>query len=381
MRLALSEDQRILAKTAAAFVANRSPLSRAHKLRHDSSSSLGYSPVVWKEMAALGWTGIPFGEKEGGAGLGIAEVVIVTEALGRCLAPEPFLPSVMMAGQALALAGTESQRSRWLARIISADGVLALAHQEAGARYDVSSVATAACKTQDGYRLSGAKIHVAGGYGAEAFVVTARTSGSQSHGHGITMFLVPADTPGIHVVSQHRVDSRNAAMLKLTDAQVPETAVIGQPDRGREVLEDVIDRATVALCGEMLGAMAEALDRTLAYLKERVQFGVVIGTFQALKHRVARLFIEVELARSAVLAAARAIDEGAEHRATLASNAKARCSEAYRLIANEAIQLHGGIGMTDEHEIGMFIKHAAVATVTFGDARHHRERFANLCGY
>jgi acyl-CoA dehydrogenase len=381
MRLALSQDQLMLAKTAAAFAANRSPLSRAHKLRHDSSSSLDYSPVVWKEMAALGWTGIPFGEKEGGAGLGLAEVVIVTEALGRCLAPEPFVPSVILAGQALALAGSESQRSRWLPRIISADGVLALAYQEAGARYDTCSVATAARKTQDGYRLSGAKIQIAGGFGAEAFIVTARTSGSRSDDHGITMFLVPAGTPGIEIVRQHRVDSRNAAMLKLTDAQVPDTAIVGQLDGGREVLEDVIDRATVALCGEMLGAMAEALDRTLAYLKERVQFGVVIGTFQALKHRVARLFIEVELARSAVLAAARAIDEGSEHRAALTSNAKARCSDAYRLIANEAIQLHGGIGTTDEHEIGMFIKHAAVAAVTFGDARYHRERFANRCGY
>jgi alkylation response protein AidB-like acyl-CoA dehydrogenase len=309
-------------------------------------------------------------------------VVIVTEALGRCLAPEPFLPSVMLAGQALALAGSDAQKSKWLPRIISAEGVLALAHQEAGSRSDAaSSVSSSARKTRGGYRLSGQKVQIGGGYGADAFIVTARTSGSPSDDGGITMFLVPADTPEIEVVRQHRVDSRNSAMLKLTDAEVPEAAVIGSVDRGREVLGDVFDRATVALCGEMLGAMAETLDRTLAYLKERAQFGAVIGTFQALKHRAARLFIEVELARSSVLAAARAIDEDAEHRAALTSNAKARCSDAYRLIANEAIQLHGGIGMTDEHEVGMFIKHAAVAAVTFGDARHHRERFARICGY
>jgi acyl-CoA dehydrogenase len=177
------------------------------------------------------------------------------------------------------------------------------------------------------------------------------------------------------------VDGRNAAIVELDAVNVPESAVVGAVDHGADLLEEVVDRATVALCGEMLGGMSEALSRTVAYLKERIQFGVVIGTFQALKHRAARMFIEIELARSSVMAAARAIDESADQRRALVSTAKARCSDAYVQIANEAIQMHGGIGMTDEHDIGFFIKRARVAEITFGDAAHHRDRFARLMGF
>jgi alkylation response protein AidB-like acyl-CoA dehydrogenase len=182
-------------------------------------------------------------------------------------------------------------------------------------------------------------------------------------------------------VRQYRIDSRNAALLELKDVAVPAQALIGERDRGAQLLEDAIDRATTALCGEMLGAMFEAFDRTLNYLKERKQFGVAIGSFQALKHRAAKLFIELELARSATLLAARALDENQADAKALVSVAKARCSDAYVLAANEAVQLHGGIGMTDEHEIGFFIKHARVCELTFGDAAHHRDRYARLHGY
>jgi acyl-CoA dehydrogenase len=380
MRLVLTEDQLLFSKTVASFATTRSPLGRAHKLRH-SKEGLGYAPDVWREIAELGWTAIPFSDRDGGAGMGMAEVIIVTEGLGRCLAPEPFVPCVMMGGQALALAGTEAQRAAWLPQIIDASGVVALAHQEDGARYDLANVGTTARRTAGGYRIDGDKIQVAGGYGASAFVVSARTSSTRADARGVTLFLVPAGTAGLEVVRQHRVDSRNSALVRLRDVEVLDAAVVGRVDAGGDVIEEVVERAMTALCGEMLGAMTEAFDRTLAYLKERVQFGVAIGSFQALKHRMARAFIEIELARSAVLAAARAIDDASPHRKALTSTAKARCNEAYRLVANEAIQLHGGIGMTDEHEIGLFIKHAAVATTTFGDARYHRDRFARSCGY
>jgi alkylation response protein AidB-like acyl-CoA dehydrogenase len=380
MRLALTEDQTILAKTAAAFAADRSPVERVRKLR-DTGDPLGYSKELWVEMARLGWTGIAFAEQDGGAGLGMAEVVLVTEALGRCLAPEPFVSSVVLAGQALAIAGSPSQRSDALKSLIAGDTVLALAFHERGSRYDLHRVTTRADKTQAGYRITGAKAQVLGGHGADAFVIVARTSGEAADARGITLLWVPAGARGLRVVRQDLVDGRNAALVELAGVEVPGSAVIGEVDRGADTLDAAVDSATVALCGEMLGGMTEACDRTLAYLKERVQFGVVIGTFQALKHRAARMFVEIELARSAVMAAARAIDERAEHRRALVSAAKARCSDAYVLVANEAIQMHGGIGMTDEHDIGFFIKRARVSEMTFGDAAYHRDRFATLCGF
>jgi len=380
MQLALTEDQSMLATTAAAFVADKSPLSRARTLR-DGGDPLGYSKPLWKEMAALGWTGIPFSEKDGGAGLGLAEAVLVTEALGRALAPEPFVPAVMLAGQALAIAGADAQRAARLGPLIAGDEVLAMAFQEPGGRYDVHRVETAAAPSAGGFRVRGTKVQVMAGHGADAFVVTARTSGGAADRDGITLLLVPARASGVRVVPQRRLDSRNAAFVRLEDVEVPRSAVLGPVGGGADALDEAIDRATVALCGEMLGAMAEAFDRTLAYLKERVQFDVLIGTFQALKHRAARMFVEVELARSAVAAAARAVDARRDDRRALVSNAKARCSDAYVHVANEAIQMHGGIGMTDEHDIGFFIKHARVAATTFGDAAFHRDRFAKACRF
>ena len=216
---------------------------------------------------------------------------------------------------------------------------------------------------------------------ADALLIPARTSGEPRDPEGITVFLVPADAPGLVVERQSRIDSRGVARLQLDGVEVGAEAVVGALDRGGALLETVVDHATVGLCAEMLGSMSEAFDRTLAYLKQREQFGSVIGRFQALKHRAALCFIEIELARSAVLAAARAVDEGAQDARQLVSLAKARCSDAGMLVAYEAIQMHGGIGMTDEHEIGFFLKRARVAELTFGDAAWHRDRWARLGGY
>jgi alkylation response protein AidB-like acyl-CoA dehydrogenase len=380
MNLALTEDQSMLARTAAAFAAERLPLSRLRALRDGDGT--GYSRDTWREMASLGWTGIPFAEADGGAGLGLAEVVLVAEALGRSLAPEPLVASVMLAGQALAIAGSEAQRAEALRPLLAGEKVVALAHHERGARYDAHHVATRAEKTAVGhYRITGAKTQVAAGYGAAAIVVVARTSGDVRDAEGLTLLLVPASSPGLKITRQRLVDSRNAALVELDGVVVKESAVVGAVDRGAGVLDEVIDRATVALSGEMLGAMSEAFDRTLAYLKERTQFGVAIGTFQALKHRAARMFVEIELARSAVMAAARAVDQGLPCARALVSVAKARCSDACVHVANEAVQMHGGIGMTDEHDIGLFMKHARVAEMTFGDAAFHRNRFASLGGF
>ncbi len=374
-KLALTEDQAILARTATAFAAERLPLNRLRKLREDAGG-LGYSREMWAEMAGLGWTGIPFSEADGGAGLGLAEVVLVTEALGRSLAPEPFVASVMLAGEALAIAGSAAQRDEHLRPLVAGEKVLALALHERGARFDARHVTTRAERADAGnYRITGTKSHVAAAFGADALVVPART------GDAVTLFLVPAGAPGLSVARQQLVDSRNVGLVELRGVDVGASAAIGPVGGGAEILDAVLDRATVALCGEMLGGMSEAFDRTLAYLKERTQFGVAIGSFQALKHRAARMFVEIELARSAVMAAARAVDDDLPMGRALVSVAKARCSDAYVHVTNEAVQMHGGIGMTDEHDIGLFMKHARTTEMTFGDAAFHRNRFATLRGF
>ena len=380
MELILNEEQTMLDQSAKNFIKDNSPITRIRKLR-DDKDPLGYSREVWKQMADLGWASIIFPEEDGGMGLGMAEVVLVTEAMGRNLAPEPYISTVMLAGQALSIGGSKELREQWLGPIIEGKQILAVAYQEKGSRFDINRLATVAVKTAAGYRLNGEKTQVQGGYGADAIIVSARTSGKDGERDGITLFLVPKETKGLTVTRQSRVDSRNVALVQLKDVEIPEANIVGTLGNGGQLLGQVIDLATVALCGEMLGGMNFAFERMLAYMKERVQFDVLIGTFQALKHRAARMFMETELSRSVVMAAARAVDENAENRDILISTAKARCSDAYIAVTNEALQILGGVGMTDEEDIGFYMKHARAAEMTFGDATYHKDRFATLKGY
>jgi alkylation response protein AidB-like acyl-CoA dehydrogenase len=380
MQLILSEDQELLAKTAADFVAENSPVARVRALR-DANDPDGFSRALWKQMAELGWVGIPFPESLGGAGMGLAELAVVLEELGRNLAPEPFLSTVLLAGGVLQLAGSEAQQKRWLEPAVQGDAILALAQQERTSRFDLHRVATRAEAAGGGYRLRGEKIAVLDGAAADALVVVARTAGAEDDRSGISLFLVPASAKGLSIERQSRVDSRGAALVHLDGCEVGADALIGAAGEGLPVLEAAADRATVGLCAEMLGSMSQAFDRTLDYLKHRIQFGVPIGSFQALKHRAADCFIQIELCRSAVMAAARAIDAGSADAPSLVSLAKARCSDAAIQVANEAVQMHGGIGMTDEHEIGFYLKRARVAELTLGDSAWHRARWARLAGY
>jgi acyl-CoA dehydrogenase len=380
MLLVLNEDQTMLARTAREFVASTEPLSRLRKLR-DAKDPLGFSPGTWEKIAELGWTGIPFAESDGGLGLGLADLTVVTEALGRWLAPEPFIPCVVLAGGVLAAAGSAEQKEKYLTPLIAGTSRLALAQEERRSRANLAQVATRAETTPGGFRITGDKTPVLGGQGADAFLVVARTSGGEGDPSGLTVFLVPNGTAGLSVEPLTRVDGQNAVQVRLQGVQVPASAVVGSVGGALPVLEEVVDRATVALAAEMLGGMTEAFDRTVQYLREREQFGTKIGSFQSLQHRAARLFVEIELSRSAVMAAARAVDENAPRARELVSVAKARTSDAFTLVANEAIQMHGGIGMTDEHDIGFFLKRAKAAELTFGDAAFHRARFASLRGY
>jgi len=380
MRLALTEDQELIAKTARDFADERLPVTHMRALR-DAADPTGYSEPLWKEMAELGWQGIPFPESLGGAGMGFADLVLVLEALGRNLAPEPFLANVLLGGQTLLLGGSQAQQEAILPPVLKGERTLAVAYQEPASRYDVHHVSAAASKTSEGFVLQGEKVHVLGGNAADHLIVSARTSGHLADAEGISLFLVPADVPGLTRERQTRVDSQPAAVIRLDGVQVGGDALVGAEGQGGPLLEQVVDRATVGLSAEMLGGMTAAFELTLDYLKEREQFGTRIGTFQALKHRAALVFIEIELARSTVMAAARAIDADDPERQKLVSLAKARCSDAYVLAANEGVQMFGGVGMTDEYDIGLYMKRARAAELTFGDSAWHRDRWARLSGY
>jgi acyl-CoA dehydrogenase len=380
MELIRSEDQELIAKTAADFVQEKSPIARVRALR-DANDPVGFSRALWKEMAELGWIGIPFPESVGGAGLGFSELAVVLEELGRSLAPEPFLSTVLLAGQALLLSGDEAKAKEWLPRVCKGDAILALAQQEARSRYELATVETRAERAGQGFRIHGEKIQVLDGHVADAFVVVARTAGGPRDAAGIGLFLVPRDAAGLTVTRQSRLDGRNAALVRLTGVEVAAGAALGAPDAGHSLLARVVDRATVGLSAEMLGGMQQAFALTLDHLKHRQQFGVPIGSFQALKHRAANVYIELELAKSAVMAAARAVDADAPDLAKLVSLAKARCSDAYVLATNEGVQMFGGVGMTDEYDIGFYMKRARAAELSFGDAAFHRARWASLSGY
>ncbi len=376
MALVLTEEQELLRDTARDFLRERSPVKRLRELR-DKADPVGFSRELWKEMGELGWTGIPFAEEYGGSGLGLAELGVVLEECGRTLAPEPFVSTVLLAGTAVQNAGTEEQKQAVLPGVCSGERVLALAFQETG-RFSPYGISTKAEESAGGFHLTGEKVFVLDGHVADQLVVAARSAGSSGERDGLSLFLIDASAPGLTIAPTVMVDSRNAARVRLDGVEVDRDQVIGSVGAGADVLDTVFDGAAIGLSAELLGTSCEAFDRTIEYLKTREQFGVPIGSFQALKHRAADLFCELELSRSVVLEALRAADEGRADVPKLASAAKARCSDTAVRVACEALQMHGGIGMTDEEEIGFFLKRARAAELTLGDAAYHRDRFARL---
>jgi alkylation response protein AidB-like acyl-CoA dehydrogenase len=331
-------------------------------------------------MAELGWAGVPFPEELGGAGLGYAELGVILEQTGRNLVAHPIVSTVLLGANAVLLGGNEAVQKDVIPSVCEGDRILTLAYQEGG-RYDPYRVATRAEPVDGGYRLTGEKSFVLDGHVADALVVVARTSGEARDRDGLTTFLVDSGTDGVSIRRTLMVDDRNAARVSLDGVEVDGGRVLGEADRGAELLDRVLDRATAGLSAEMLGGIQEAFDRTIQYLKDREQFGVKIGSFQALKHRAAEMFAEIELARSLVMDALRAVDANRPDLSLVVSATKARCSDAFVHVANEGIQMFGGIGMTDEEEIGFFLKRARVAEMTFGDSAFHRNRYATFRGF
>jgi len=376
----LNQDQRMLKNTAAEFVKKQCPVSRLRELR-DGGNPLGYSPEMWLQMAALGWPGIVIPEQYGGLGLGMMELSCVLEEFGRYLVPEPLLSASCLGAVPLVSGADEKRKDAWLPGL--ADGSLRVtcAYHERGSRYDAFTTATRAERGADGWELNGQKTLVLDGGGADGFIVSARTAGSTVDRDGITLFFVDADTPGVEVTLQPTVDLRNRALVTLRGVEVQDSAMLGEQGEGAEVLEQALRWATLGLAAEMLGNAEGAFAMTLEYLQTRKQFGVPIGSFQALKHRCAQLFTEIELTRSAVLGACHALDTAAPYTDAWISVAKARASDTAVLAGYEGIQMHGGIGMTDEHDIGFYAKRARASELSLGDAAYHRQRFAELSGF
>jgi len=381
MDLVLSNEQKLIRDGATQLFRDRGGVGRLRALR-DGTPAKG---DVWKEMGELGWLGMTTPERWGGVGLGLSELCLVAEAAGRVLAPEPLVGSAVLANDALVLGGSDAQREHWLPRLASGEVVAALAWDERGMRGNSAKTASEAQPTDAGYVLLGAKQDVIAGAEAGLIIVSARSTVTSE----VDLYLVDPWSPGVRVTPQQRIDSLPSARVAL------DGVVVAASDRlsggvGAEVLARALDRATVAAAAELLGTASAAFEMTVAYLRERQQFGVAIGTFQALRHRAAKLYIGLELARSAVMTAARMLDAqangGPEGRdatsvAQTVSLAKARMSDTALLVADEAVQMHGGIGMTDEHDIGLYFKRARVAATTFGDGAFHRDRWASLGGY
>jgi alkylation response protein AidB-like acyl-CoA dehydrogenase len=323
-------------------------------------------------MADLGWTGFLVDEDDGGSGFGMTGLAQVMEASGRTLAASPLLSTAVLGASLLALGGNADQKAEYLPPLLAGDHIVALALEE-GARHAPGLIAMKAQRDGAGYRLSGQKTFVLDGHIADTLIVAARTE------NGITLFLVPGEAAIRTRLIM--VDSRNAARIRLDNVSVGPEAVLGRLDGGADLLDLTLDRARAALGAEMLGSAQEAFDRTVQYLKDRKQFGVAIGSFQALKHRAAQMFCEVEMTRSAVLAAVSALDDNSNDYAALVSLAKGKANETLYLCGNEGVQMHGGIGMTDEHEIGLFMKRSRVAQASFGDTAFCRDRYARLMGY
>jgi alkylation response protein AidB-like acyl-CoA dehydrogenase len=379
MTLVLSEEQEFLRETAAEFLDEKSPVKHLRELR-DSEDSTGFSQSLWKEMSELGWAGILIPEEYGGSGLGFAELGVVLEECGRRLCPYPLLSTVVLGGSAVLLGGSESQRKDILPGVCEGETILALASQEQG-RVHPNQVETRAERSGDGYRLTGKKAFVADAHVANRLIVVARTAGEPWDRDGLTLFLVDPGAAGLEIKRTRMIDSRNAAQLHLDGVEVGADQVLGEVGAGADILDPIHDRACVALSAELLGIGLEVFERTIEYLKTREQFGVLIGSFQGLKHRAADMFCELELAKSIVLDALRAVDENRLDSRRLASAAKARTSDAAALVTCEGVQMHGGIGMTDEEEIGLFLKRSKAAELSFGDAAYHRDRFAGLMGF
>ena len=379
MPLVLSDEQIMLRDNARGFLSKKAPIAHLRHLR-DTHDADGFSRPLWKDFVEMGWAGILVPQNYGGLGLGHVEAGVVMEELGRTLTPSPFLSTAILAANALARAGNEKQKNEYLSRIVAGDLIGTLAVDES-AKHRPEKTAMAATRSGSGFILNGVKTFVLDGHVANLFIVAARTAGSPGATKGVTLFLVDSTANGIRAERTPMVDTHNAARVTFENVNVAADNVLGEVGGGWVTLEGTLNVGRAAVAAELMGAADEAFTRTVGYLRERKQFGRLIGEFQALQHRAANLYCELEVSRSAVLKALQMLDESFASAGAIVSIAKAKAGQSATLAVQEAVQMHGGIGMTDEFDIGLFMKRVRVGQELFGDANFHADRLARLNRY
>ncbi|WP_315722585.1 MULTISPECIES: acyl-CoA dehydrogenase family protein [unclassified Bradyrhizobium] len=379
MPLLLTEEQSMLRDSARGLISDHAPVAHLRKLR-DTRDPTGFSRELWATFAEMGFAGLLVPEEHGGSGLGAVEAGVVMEEIGRTLMPSPFLATAVLSASALTRAGSAAQKSEYLPKIASGALLAALALDE-GAKHRPSHTAMQAVRSGNGFKLNGAKAMVVDGHVADLLLVVARSAGAPGERDGLTVFLVDPKAKGVAVERTIMVDAHNAARITFEEVEVNADHVLGEVDGGMAVLGGMLDLGRGAVASEMVGLSEEVFGRTVAYLKERKQFGKAIGEFQALQHRAAHLYIEIEITRAAVLKALQALEADPSGAAAAVAVAKARAGATATRAVQEGVQMHGGMGMTDQFDIGFFMKRARVCEELLGDTNYHAAQLAQMRGY
>ncbi|MCW5702374.1 MAG: acyl-CoA dehydrogenase family protein [Bradyrhizobium sp.] len=379
MALVLTEEQSMLRDSARGLISDKAPVSHLRQLR-DNKDATGFSRDLWKDFAEMGFTGLLVPEEFGGSGLGCVEAGVVMEEIGRTLMPSPFLSTAVLGVSALSRGGSAAQKAEYLSKI-SAGSLLAALAVDEGAKHRPLQTAMQAARAGNGFRLKGAKALVVDGHTADLLIVAARTGGSPGEAAGLTLFLVNPKAKGVATERTIMVDAHNAARIAFDDVEVDADHVLGEVDQGGALLENLLNIGRGAVASEMVGLSEEVFGRTVTYLKERKQFGKLIGEFQALQHRAAQLYIDIEISRAAVLKALQALDADIEKADSAVAVAKAKAGTTATRAVQEGVQMHGGMGMTDQFDIGFFMKRARVCEELFGDANFHADRLARSRSY
>ncbi|MDP1869922.1 MAG: acyl-CoA dehydrogenase family protein [Bradyrhizobium sp.] len=379
MALVLNEEQSMLRDSARGFISDKAPVSHLRQLR-DAKDATGFSRELWKGFAEMGFAGLLVPEAFGGSGLGCVEAGIVMEEIGRTLMPSPYLATSVLAASALARGGSDAQKSQYLPNVSDGSLLAALAVDE-GAKHRPLMTKLKAVRSGNGFKLSGEKAFVVDGHTADLLIVAARSAGAAGERDGLTLFLVDPKTKGVAVERTAMVDAHNAARIVFDNAEVNADGVLGEVDQGFALLDGVLNIGRAAVASEMVGLSEEVFGRTVTYLKERKQFGKLIGEFQALQHRAAQLYIDIEITRAAVLKALQTLDASFDKAGAAVAVAKARAGTTATLAVQEGVQMHGGMGMTDQFDIGFFMKRARVCQELFGDSNFHADRLARMKNY
>jgi len=374
MDFGLSEEQEMLKTAARDFLTNECPKTHVRAMMEDE---LGYSPELWKKMAELGWLGLVFPEEYGGAGMSFRDLTILCEEMGRALLPGPFIPTVLLAGMPILMAGSEEQKKEYLPKIANGEAIFTLAVLEEDGDFWADGIKVKAVSRRDEYIINGTKLFVTDARAADYILCAARTKRAANPEEGITLFLVSTDEWGVYAAPLTTMDeTRKQYEVSFTNVAVPPQNIVGELHQGWPILKEAALRATAALCAEMVGGGEMVLEMTVNYAKERIAFGVPIGSFQAIKHKCADMYSDLEYARSLMEWAALAIDEEPSRAPVAVSMAKSYCGDAYKRVTGEGTQIHGGIGFTWDHDMHLYFKRARSSDTAFGDSNYHLELIA-----